>query len=165
MRIEDLKPAEGRRKKKKRVGRGPGSGHGKTSCKGHKGQKARSGGTKGPGFEGGQMPLQRRLPKRGFKNRFKREYAILNLEDINKIEDLDTITPDVLIEKGIIKDFKNGLKILGEGEILRPLTIKADAFSASALAKISSAGGKWELITNGKRYMIHDKISDICLNW
>jgi large subunit ribosomal protein L15 len=150
MRIEDLKPAEGRRNKEKRVGRGPGSGHGKTSCKGHKGQKARSGGIKGPGFEGGQMPLQRRLPKRGFKNRFKKEYAILNLKDINKIEDLDTITPDVLIEKGIIKDFKNGLKILGEGEIQRPLTIKADAFSASALTKIAAAGGKWELITNNQ---------------
>ncbi|MBE0427585.1 MAG: 50S ribosomal protein L15 [Nitrospirae bacterium] len=150
MRIEDLKPAEGRRNKEKRVGRGPGSGHGKTSCKGHKGQKARSGGIKGPGFEGGQMPLQRRLPKRGFKNRFKKEYAILNLKDINKIEDLDTITPDVLIEKGIIKDFKNGLKILGEGEIQRPLTIKADAFSASALTKIAAADGKWELITNNQ---------------
>ena len=97
MRIEDLKPAEGSKKKKKRVGRGIGSGHGKTSCKGHKGQKARSGGTKGPGFEGGQMPLQRRLPKRGFKNLFKIEFAIVNLKDINKIEGIDVITPDVLI--------------------------------------------------------------------
>lgn len=147
MKIEDLKPAV-KRKEKKRVGRGPGSGHGKTSCKGHKGQKVRSGGTKGPGFEGGQMPLQRRLPKRGFKNRFKKEYAIVNLRDINKIEGVDIITPDILLEKGIIKNLKDGLKILGEGELERPLTIKADAFSASALAKITTAGGKWELLTN-----------------
>jgi len=146
MRLGDLKPAEGSRKKNKRVGRGIGSGHGKTSCKGHKGQKARSGGTKGAGFEGGQMPLQRRIPKRGFKNRFKIEYAIINLGDINKIEGVDTITPEILFEKGIIKDLKNGLKILGVGEILRPLTIQADAFSASALAKISAAGGKAEVL-------------------
>lgn len=146
MRLGELKPAEGSRKKNKRVGRGIGSGHGKTSCKGHKGQKARSGGTKGAGFEGGQMPLQRRIPKRGFKNRFKIEYAIINLGDINKIEGVDTITPEILFEKGIIKDLKNGLKILGVGEILRPLTIQADAFSASALAKISAAGGKAEVL-------------------
>jgi len=146
MRLGDLKPAEGSRKKNKRVGRGIGSGHGKTSCKGHKGQKARSGGTKGAGFEGGQMPLQRRIPKRGFKNRFKIEYAIINLGDIDKIEGVDTITPEILIEKGVIKDLKNGLKILGEGEILRPLTIQADAFSTSALAKISAAGGKAEVL-------------------
>jgi large subunit ribosomal protein L15 len=146
MRLEDLKPAFGSRKEKKRVGRGPGSGHGKTSCKGHKGQKARSGGTKGPGFEGGQMPLQRRLPKRGFKNRFKREFAIINLKDLNRIEDVDVITPDILIDKGIIKDLKDGLKVLGEGELKRPITIKADAFSASALQKISSVGGKAEVI-------------------
>lgn len=146
MRLGELKPAEGSRKKNKRVGRGIGSGHGKTSCKGHKGQKARSGGTKGAGFEGGQMPLQRRIPKRGFKNRFKIEYAIINLADINKIEGVDTITPEILFEKGIIKDLKNGLKILGVGEILRPLTIQADAFSASALAKISAAGGKAEVL-------------------
>jgi large subunit ribosomal protein L15 len=146
MKIQDLKPAEGSRKKNKRVGRGIGSGHGKTSCKGHKGQKARSGGTKGAGFEGGQMPLQRRLPKRGFKNHFSIEYAIINLKDISKIQDLDIITPEVLAEKGIIKDFKNGLKVLGGGEIQKPLTIKADAFSASALAKISAAGGRAEVI-------------------
>jgi large subunit ribosomal protein L15 len=146
MRLGDLKPAEGSRKKNKRVGRGIGSGHGKTSCKGHKGQKARSGGNKGAGFEGGQMPLQRRIPKRGFKNRFKTEYAIINLGDISKIDGVDTITPEILVEKGIIKDLKHGLKILGEGEILRPLTIQADAFSASALTKISAAGGKAEVL-------------------
>jgi large subunit ribosomal protein L15 len=145
MKIEDLKPAIGSTKKTKRVGRGIGSGHGKTSCKGHKGQKARSGGTKGPAFEGGQMPLQRRLPKRGFKNRFTIEYAIVNLKDISKMEGTDNITAETLIEQGIIKDLKNGLKILGEGEIKRPLTIKADAFSVSATAKIVAAGGKAEV--------------------
>ena len=146
MKIEDLKPAEGSKKKDKRVGRGIGSGHGKTSCRGHKGQKARSGGTKGPGFEGGQMPLQRRLPKRGFKNRFKIEYAVINLKNIKSIEGLDIITPEVLVEKGLIKDLKDGIKVLGDGDIQRPLTIKADAFSASALAKIAAAGGKAEII-------------------
>jgi large subunit ribosomal protein L15 len=146
MKIEDLKPAEGSRKKNKRVGRGIGSGHGKTSCKGHKGQKARSGGPKGPGFEGGQMPLQRRLPKRGFRNRFKIEFATASLADIDRIEGLDIITPEVLIERGIIKDLKDGIKILGGGDIRRPLTIKADSFSASASAKISAAGGKAEII-------------------
>ncbi len=145
MKIEDLKPAEGSKKRQKRVGRGIGSGHGKTSCKGHKGQKARSGGPKGPGFEGGQMPLQRRLPKRGFKNPFSVEYAIINLRDLNKIEGLEIITAEVLVEKGIIKDLKNGLKVLGEGEVQRPFTIKADAFSASALTKIAAAGGKAEV--------------------
>jgi large subunit ribosomal protein L15 len=146
MKIEDIKPADGSRKRVKRVGRGIGSGHGKTSCKGHKGQKARSGGPKGPAFEGGQMPLQRRLPKRGFKNHFSIEFAIINLGEINKIEGTDIITPEVLLEKGIIKDLKHGLKVLAEGEIKRPLTIQADAFSASALAKIASAGGKAEVL-------------------
>lgn len=148
MRLNDLSPSYGSNKKSKRVGRGIGSGHGKTSCKGHKGQKARSGGTKGSGFEGGQMPLQRRLPKRGFKNYpFKIDYTILNLEDIGKIENFDIITPDMLIEMGMIKELKNGgLKILGNGEIKRPFTIRADAFSASALTKISAAGGKAEVI-------------------
>ena len=146
MKIEDLKPSAGKSRKVKRVGRGIGSGHGKTSCKGHKGQKARSGGTKGPGFEGGQMPLQRRLPKRGFKNRFAINYATVNLKDLVRLEGLDTITPEILVEKGIVKHLKDGLKILGEGEIHRPLTIKADAFSAAALSKITAAGGKAEII-------------------
>ena len=146
MKIADLRPSDGSRKKKKRVGHGVGSGHGKTSCKGHKGQKARSGGTKGPGFEGGQMPLQRRLPKRGFKNIFKIEFAVVNLKDINKIEGVDIITPEILIEKGIVKNIKDGVKILGGGELQKPLTIKADAFSASASAKITAAGGKVEVL-------------------
>jgi large subunit ribosomal protein L15 len=145
MKLEDIKPAAGSRKRDKRVGRGIGSGHGKTSCKGHKGQKARSGGSVGPAFEGGQMPLQRRLPKRGFKNIFKVEYAIINLRDINRIEGLDIITFDVLRDKGIIKNLKDGLKVLGGGEIQRPITVKADAFSASALTKIAAAGGKAEV--------------------
>ena len=146
MKISDLKPAEGSKKKKKRVGRGIGSGHGKTSCRGHKGQKSRSGGTKGPGFEGGQMPLQRRIPKRGFKNFFKIEFAIVNLDAISKIDGIDVITPEVLIEKGIVKNPKDGIKILGKGEIQRAITVKADAFSASASAKITAAGGKVEVL-------------------
>lgn len=146
MRIDELKPHAGSKKKKKRVGRGVGSGHGKTSCKGHKGQKARSGGTKGPGFEGGQMPLQRRIPKRGFKNPFAREFAVLNLKDVNVLEDIDIITPEILLERGILKDLKCGLKILGDGDLQRPVTIRADSFSASALAKIAAAGGKAEVV-------------------
>lgn len=147
MRIEELQPAEGSRKGNRRVGRGVGSGLGKTSGKGHKGQKARSGGTKGAGFEGGQMPLQRRLPKRGFTNYpFSKEYAIINLKDLTRIEDLSVITPEALYERGIVKDIKDGLKILGEGEITKPLTVKANAFSATALKKIAGAGGKAEVI-------------------
>ncbi len=146
MKLDELKSYPGSRKRKKRVGRGIGSGHGKTSCKGHKGQKARSGGKKGPGFEGGQMPLQRRIPKRGFKNRFALDFAIMNLREINALKDIDIITPEILLDKGIIKDLKSGLKILGEGALERPVTIRADAFSASALAKIAAAGGKTEVI-------------------
>lgn len=146
MRIEDLKPADGCRKKNKRVGRGIGSGHGKTSCKGHKGQKARSGGGKGAGFEGGQMPLQRRIPKRGFKNYFAKEYAVINLKDLAKIENVDVITPEVLIDRGIIKKVRDGVKVLSDGEIKRPVTIKAKIFSAAAAAKIAAAGGKAETI-------------------
>ncbi|NOY39755.1 MAG: 50S ribosomal protein L15 [Nitrospirae bacterium] len=147
MKIDELKPAEGSRKKVKRIGRGPGSGHGKTSCKGHKGQKARSGGTKGPGFEGGQMPLQRRLPKRGFSNEpFRKEFAITNLKVLSNIADADIVTPELLLERGILKDVKNGLKILGDGELSRPLTVKAHAFSASAIQKINASGGKAEVI-------------------
>ena len=146
MRIEDIRPAEGSTKNKKRVGRGFGSGHGKTSCKGHKGQKARSGGTKGAGFEGGQMPLQRRIPKRGFKNIFKKEYAIVNLDIIDALKDDAVITPELLIEKGVIKKLKDGLKVLATGSIQRPVTIKANAFSTSAAAKIEAAGGKTEVI-------------------
>ncbi|PKL52395.1 MAG: 50S ribosomal protein L15 [Nitrospira bacterium HGW-Nitrospira-1] len=146
MRIEDIRPAEGSTKNKKRVGRGVGSGHGKTSCKGHKGQKARSGGTKGAGFEGGQMPLQRRVPKRGFTNIFKKEFAIINLNTIDALKDDAVITPELLIEKGIIKKAKDGLKVLAKGSIKRPVTIKANAFSVSAAAKIEAVGGRVEVI-------------------
>jgi large subunit ribosomal protein L15 len=147
MKIHDLTPAENSKRKTKRIGRGPGSGHGKTSTKGHKGQKSRSGGTKGPAFEGGQTPLQRRLPKRGFKNRpFKKEYTVLNLKDLVKLGNLETITPEVLLQNKIIKDIKDGVKILGEGTIDRPITIKAHAFSSSAISKINAAGGKTEVL-------------------
>ena len=146
MRIEDIQPAEGSRKRRKRVGRGVGSGHGKTSCKGHKGQKARSGGPKGAGFEGGQMPLQRRLPKRGFTNNFRVDYAIVNLDIIEKLRPEGTITPELLYGRGIIKDMKSGLKILGNGNVQGPVTVKAMIFSASAVAKIEAAGGKAEVL-------------------
>src|SRR3990172_4897780 len=113
MRLEELKPSKGARKKAKRVGRGPGSGHGKTSTKGHKGQKARSGGVKGPGFEGGQMPLQRRIPKRGFTNIFRKEYSVVNVADLATLGGKDPITPEVLLEKGLIRNMKDGVKVLG----------------------------------------------------
>jgi large subunit ribosomal protein L15 len=145
MKINELKPNEGARKRAKRVGRGPGSGHGKTATKGHKGQKARTGGGVKPGFEGGQMPLQRRIPKRGFKNPFKKEYAVINLKDIAGI-DSDIITPELLKERGIVKSLKDGLKVLAEGEIKRAMTIKAHAFSAQAAQKIKASGGTPEVI-------------------
>ncbi len=146
MRIEDIQPAAGSRKRRKRVGRGFGSGHGKTSCKGHKGQKARSGGPKGAGFEGGQMPLQRRIPKRGFTNNFGVEYAIVNLDVIEKLRSEGTVTLELLIDRGVIKDMKNGLKVLGNGMLQGPVTVRADAFSDSATAKIQAAGGKAEVL-------------------
>ena len=146
MRIEDIQPAEGSRKRRKRVGRGVGSGHGKTSCKGHKGQKARSGGPKGAGFEGGQMPLQRRVPKRGFTNNFRVDYAIVNLDVIEKLRTEGTITPELLYSKGVIKNMKSGLKVLGNGNVQGPVTVKAMIFSASAAAKIAAAGGKAEVL-------------------
>lgn len=146
MRLNELSPAKGARKKEKRIGRGTGSGHGKTSTKGHKGQNARSGGPKGPGFEGGQMPFQRRMPKRGFTNIFRKEYAILNLKDLSEFKSSDAITPEVLLEKGVIRKLKDGVKILGEGDLKGPLTIKANKFSNSAIKKIEAAGGKAEVI-------------------
>jgi large subunit ribosomal protein L15 len=147
MKIHELKPKEGSARRKKRVGRGPGSGHGKTSCKGHKGQKARSGRGKGPGFEGGQMPLQRRLPKRGFNNSiFANSYAIINLDDLDKLTDFTVFTPETLIELGQVRKVSGGVKILARGELTRPITIKANAFSKTALTKIASAGGKAEVV-------------------
>lgn len=145
MRLQDLRPEPGSRKKPKRVGRGPGSGHGKTSTRGHKGQKSRSGGGVRPGFEGGQMPLQRRVPKRGFKNRFETRYTIMNLSDIERFG-LDEITPESLLENGYIKSLKDGLKVLGNGQVSRPVKVKAHAFSASAMEKIKAAGGTAEVV-------------------
>lgn len=147
MKIDTLRPAPGSTKKPKRIGRGMGSGHGKTSTKGHKGQKARSGGTKGPAFEGGQTPLQRRLPKRGFANQpFKKEYAIVNLGDLARLTDVEIVTPELLIDRRLVRDLKDGLKILGHGDITRPLVVKAHKFSASAVSKINAAGGKSEVL-------------------
>ncbi|MDO5715218.1 MAG: 50S ribosomal protein L15 [Tissierellia bacterium] len=149
MKLHDLRPAEGGGvKARKRVGRGIGSGTGKTSGKGHKGQNARSGGGVRPGFEGGQMPLFRRLPKRGFTNIFKKEYAVINLEDLTIFEDNAEVTPEILIEKGIIKKSKakDGVRVLGNGELNVKLTVKAHHFSKSAAEKIEAAGGKAEVI-------------------
>ena len=146
MRLEELKPAKGATKKAKRVGRGVGSGHGKTSTKGHKGQKARSGGVKPAGFEGGQMPLQRRIPKRGFTNKFRKEYAVVNLRDLEKMAGPDPITPEALKQNGLIKDMKAGVKVLGMGELKTKLTVRAHKFSKSAEEKISRAGGKAEIL-------------------
>lgn len=146
MRLHDLSPAKGSTKRPKRVGRGTGSGRGKTSTRGHKGQKSRSGGGVRLGFEGGQMPLYRRLPKRGFTNIFKKEFAIANIEDLNVFEENTQITPELLIEKGIIKKTKDGVKILGKGELNIKIHVAANAFSKSAQAKIEAAGGKAEVI-------------------
>ena len=146
MRIHDLSPAEGSTKKRKRVGRGPGSGHGKTSCRGHKGQKARSGGSIGPGFEGGQMPLYRRVPKRGFTSIFKKNYNIINISRLNIFEDGDVVTQKELIDKGIIKKVKYGVKILAKGSLNKKLTIKANKFSQKAINEIESVGGKIEVV-------------------
>jgi len=146
MRLEELKPAAGATKKSKRVGRGVGSGSGKTAGKGHKGQKARSGGVKGAGFEGGQMPLQRRIPKRGFTNIFRKEYSVVNLQDLETMTGADPITPEILMQKGLIKDMKIGVKVLGTGELKTKLTVRAHKFSKSAVEKIQAAGGKAEVI-------------------
>lgn len=145
MRLEELKPAAGATRKAKRVGRGYGSGSGKTAGKGHKGQKARSGGVKGAGFEGGQMPLQRRIPKRGFTNIFRKEYAVVNLKDL-AASGADTVTPETLLQSGLIKDMKAGLKVLGTGDVKAKLTVRAHKFSKSAIEKIQAAGGKAEVI-------------------
>lgn len=145
MRLEDLKPAKGATKKAKRVGRGPGSGSGKTAGKGHKGQKARSGGVKPAGFEGGQMPLQRRIPKRGFTNIFRKEYAVVNVSDLAKVTG-NEVTPELLKQNGMVRDLKDGLKVLGMGDLKAKLTVRAHKFSKSAVEKIQAAGGKAEVI-------------------
>ncbi len=147
MRIHDLRPAPGAVKAPKRVGRGVGSGHGKTSGKGHKGQKARSGHGKGPRFEGGQMPLSMRLPKRGFKNYpFRQVYALVNLGDLQRFDAGTVVTPELLLERGVIAKLEDGVKVLGGGELNRALTVRAHRFSRSAAAAIEAAGGKAEVI-------------------
>lgn len=146
MKLHELKPAEGSRKERNRVGRGIGSGNGKTAGKGHKGQNARSGGGVRPGFEGGQNPLFRRLPKRGFTNVNRKEYAIVNLDALNRFEDGAEITPALLIETGVVSNEKAGIKILGNGTLNTKLTVKAHKFSNSAKAAIENAGGTAEVI-------------------
>ena len=147
MKLHELRPSEGAFKTSKRLGRGTGSGLGKTSGKGHKGQNARSGGGVRPGFEGGQIPLFRRLPKRGFSNAmFKVEYATINLSDLEKFEDGAVVTPELLKEMGILKKQLAGVKVLGNGELTKKLTVKASKFSASAVEKIEATGGKAEVI-------------------
>ena len=147
MKLHELSPAKGSTKKSFRVGRGPGSGNGKTSGRGHKGQWARSGGGVRPGFEGGQMPLQRRLPKRGFNNHeFATVYAEVNIRDLNKFEDGAVVTEEVILESGILKKKLDGVKILGNGELEKKLTVSVSAYSESAKAKIEKAGGKAEVI-------------------
>ena len=147
MKLHDLSPAAGSTKERKRIGRGPASGQGKTAGKGHKGQKARAGRGMRAGFEGGQMPLQRRIPKRGFNNIFATEMAITNIATLDKyFDDGATVTIDALIEKGIIKKTLDGVKILGQGELTKKLTVQANAFSDSAKSKIEAAGGKAEVI-------------------
>lgn len=144
MKLHELKPAEGSRQLRNRVGRGTSSGNGKTAGRGQKGQKARS--KVRVGFEGGQMPLFRRMPKRGFKNVNRKDYAIVNLETLNKFEDGTEVTPALLVETRVVKDEKDGIKVLGNGELTKKLTIKASKFSASAKAAIEAAGGTAEVM-------------------
>jgi len=146
MKLDELKPSPRERGNKKRVGRGPGSGHGKTCCRGHKGQNSRSGGGVRPGFEGGQMPLQRRTPKRGFTNIFKKRYAVLNVSDLNRFDADSVVDPTTLREKRIIRKVYDGVKVLGSGEINIPLTVRVHKISASAAEKIEKASGKVEVI-------------------
>ena len=144
MKLHELKPAEGSRQVRNRVGRGTSSGNGKTAGRGQKGQKARS--KVRLGFEGGQMPLFRRMPKRGFNNINRKEYAIVNLETLNKFEDGAEVTPALMVEAGIVKNEKDGVKVLGNGELNKKLTVKANKFSASAKAAIDAAGGQAEVM-------------------
>lgn len=146
MKLNELKPADGARKDKVRVGRGTGSGCGKTSGRGHKGQKSRSGGGVRPGFEGGQMPIYRRLPKRGFKNIWRKEYAEVNVSSLNVFDDDMTVDAVALVEVGILKNVRDGVKILGNGELTKKLTVKVQGFTKSAIAKIEAAGGSAEVI-------------------
>ena len=147
MKLHELRPASGAIKRRKRIGRGPGSGHGKTATKGHKGLLARSGGGKRPGFEGGQMPLIRRLPKFGFSNPFRTQYAVVNVKSLANWRGGDTITPDAMVEAGLVKRGRLPIKILGSGELKKPFIVHAHKFSKSAEAKIQAAGGRVEVIS------------------
>ncbi len=146
MKLHELKPPKGSRKRRKRVGRGPGSGHGQTSCRGDKGQKARSGGGVRPWFEGGQLPLHRRVPKRGFTNIFKKVYTLVNLRDLNRFDSGSEVNPEALKAAGLVRKIRDGIKILGEGNLDRPLTVFAHRFSRGAKEKILAVGGRVELI-------------------
>ena len=146
MKLHELSPAPGSVKDSWRKGRGPGSGNGKTAGKGHKGQNARSGGGVRPGFEGGQIPLYRKLPKRGFHNKFATNYAIVNVSALNVFEDGAVVTTEALLEKRIIRKTLDGLKVLGNGELTKKLTVQANVFSATAKEKIEAAGGKTEVV-------------------
>lgn len=147
MKLHELQPTEGAQKTRKRVGRGIGSGMGKTSCRGMKGQKSRSGGGVRSGFEGGQMPLYRRLPKRGFKNIWAKTFAEVNIGSLNRFEDGATVDPVALIEAGILKNVRDGIRILGDGELtVKNLTVRAHGFTHAAAEKIAAAGGKVEVI-------------------
>ncbi|MEA1960593.1 MAG: 50S ribosomal protein L15 [Bacillota bacterium] len=146
MKLEELKSPAGATTRVKRVGRGPGSGMGKTSTRGQKGQKSRSGGGVRPGFEGGQMPLQRRVPKRGFTNIFKKEYAIVNVRDLNMFEDGTVVTVDLLKENGLVNKVVDGVKILGDGDLEKTITVQAHKVSKAAEEKITARGGKIEVI-------------------
>ena len=145
MKLHELSPAVGSTKEAKRIGRGHGSGNGKTAGKGHKGQKARSGRGMQLGFEGGQMPLQRRVPKRGFNNIFATKYVIINVSDLNMFDDNAVVDTEALKAKGLVNKAENGVKVLGNGELTKAVTVKAAAFSKSAVAKIEAAGGKAEV--------------------
>ncbi|MDY6971632.1 MAG: 50S ribosomal protein L15 [Thermodesulfobacteriota bacterium] len=146
MKIHDLSPVQGSRKNRKRVGRGPGSGHGRTSCRGHKGQKSRSGGGPRPGFEGGQMPLQRRLPKRGFTNIHRKDYNIINVRELNRFGPEFVLDTEALKEAGLIRKVRHGIKLLGNGEIHHPVVVKVHKVSRTAKRKIEGVGGKVDFI-------------------
>jgi large subunit ribosomal protein L15 len=149
MELHDLHPARGAKKARKRIGRGPGSGSGKTAGKGHKGQKSRSGYSRRYGFEGGQMPLVRRIPKRGFYNVFRVEYQVVNLRDLERVfADGDTVSVEALVEKGLVRGGKRLVKVLGDGELSKKLTVQVHKYSASAKAGIEKAGGSCEVVTS-----------------
>ncbi|MDD5559889.1 50S ribosomal protein L15 [Candidatus Methylomirabilis sp.] len=147
MKLHELKPPAGANRRRKRVGRGTGSGHGKTSGRGEKGQKARSGAHIHPWFEGGQLPLHRRVPKRGFTNRFRKVYATVNLKDLERFEAGTKVTPGLLQERRLVKDLKAGLKVLAEGALSKPLSVAAHKFSKRSIEKILASGGKVEVIS------------------